>query len=210
MSALSKVCPKCGKVKPASDFGRNKALPDGPSFYCLHCNRERDNRWYRESRQAIGKQVRDHSWVPEGFRWCPDCKQAVAHKRYTRNAATTSGFGSRCKACHNAAGSAAYFYRTYRLTKADVEEFRIAQGDRCAICAEPAPQHLDMIMPAETSASFCVNDAITAWGCSATIPICCMSLRCTSRGIASNRPSPPSWTRRAPGRTGPAPGAPRR
>ena len=54
-----------------------------------------------------------------------------------------SGFASRCKACKNAESSAAYFYRRYKLTKNDVAEMRSAQDDRCAICGEPAPQHLD-------------------------------------------------------------------
>ena len=143
MTGASKVCSNCGEEKPASDFGRNKALRDGLSFYCLHCNRERNNRWYRESRRAIGKQVRDHSWIPEGFRWCPDCKQAVAHEDYTKSAATVSGLGSRCKACHNVANSDAYFYRKYKLTRRELAALRESQDARCGICGDPQPQHLD-------------------------------------------------------------------
>jgi hypothetical protein len=45
----------------------NGSLSDGLSFHCLECNRERNNRWYRDSRRALGKDVRDHSWVPDGF-----------------------------------------------------------------------------------------------------------------------------------------------
>jgi hypothetical protein len=67
----------------------------------------------------------------------------VAHQDYTRNSLTATGFGGRCKACHNAAGSEAYFYRTYKLTKTQVADIRTAQNDRCAICGETDPQHLD-------------------------------------------------------------------
>jgi hypothetical protein len=91
----------------------------------------------------MGKKVRDHSWVPDGFRWCPSCEQPVPHDDYTRSSLTASGFGARCKACHNAANSAYYFYRTYKLTKRQVADIRAAQNDRCAICGEPSPQHLD-------------------------------------------------------------------
>jgi hypothetical protein len=138
-----KRCPSCGESKPVADFGRNRSLGDGLSIYCLACNRERSNRWYREDRRRQGKQVRDHSWVPEGFRWCPDCKQAVAREDYTRNSRTASGLGSRCKACHNAGSSEGYWKRTYGLTRADVALLRAAQGDRCAICGDSDPQHLD-------------------------------------------------------------------
>src|SRR4051812_29922299 len=113
----SKRCPSCGLTKPASAFGRNRSLGDGLSFYCLECNRARSNAWYRNHRRALGQEVRDHSWIPEGFRWCPACERAVALEEYTRNSQTASGYGSRCKACHNAANSDAYFYRKYKLTK---------------------------------------------------------------------------------------------
>jgi hypothetical protein len=67
----------------------------------------------------------------------------VAHEDYTRNSRTTSGFGTRCRACHNAASSDAYFYRKYKLTPQALTELRAAQNNRCAICADPEPQHLD-------------------------------------------------------------------
>jgi hypothetical protein len=79
----------------------------------------------------------------EGFRWCPSCEQAVAHADHTRNAGTASGFGSRCRACANEVNSAGYFYRQYKPTKRQLAELRVAQGDRCAICGEASPQHLD-------------------------------------------------------------------
>ncbi len=90
----------------------------------------------------MGKEIRDHSWVPDGFRWCPVCREAVAHDDYMRSSRTASGFGSRCKPCHNAANSEHYFRTTYELSKAEVADMKAAQGGRCAICGDPA-QHLD-------------------------------------------------------------------
>ncbi len=138
-----KMCPACGEAKAATDFGRNRALNDGLSFYCLACNRERNNAWYRESRRAQGMQVRDHSWIPDGFRWCQSCRQPIPHEDYSRNARTPSGFGSCCRACAKVANSESYFYRRYKLTKRQVAEIRAAQDDRCAICGDCGPQHLD-------------------------------------------------------------------
>lgn len=138
-----KRCPACESELPDSAFGRNRSLPDGLSFYCLACNRDRNNRWYRDHRRRQGKEVRDHSWIPDGFRWCPSCKQAIAHEEYARNSRTPSGFGSRCKRCKSAADSAAYFLKHYKLTRAAVERMREAQSNLCAICGDPDPQHLD-------------------------------------------------------------------
>jgi hypothetical protein len=137
-----KRCPSCEVVKPVADFGRNRSLGDGLSFYCLACNRERNRAWYREHRRSLGKEVRDHSWIPEGFRWCPSCETPVAHEDYTRNVRTASGFGSRCRACDRAANSASYFYRRYKLSKSQVADMKAAQDGCCAICGDPA-QHLD-------------------------------------------------------------------
>ena len=138
-----KTCPRCGGAKAYAEFGRNRTRPDGLSFYCLSCNRERNNQWYRQHRLSLGHEVRDHSWIPDGFRWCPACRQAVAHEDYTRNAGTASGFGSRCRACDRATNSAGYFYRKYKLTKRELNTLRKAQHDRCAICGAPGPEHLD-------------------------------------------------------------------
>jgi hypothetical protein len=143
MTAAVKRCPECREAKSVDAFGRNRSLPDGLSFYCLACNRTRNRNGYRARRRSLGKDVRDHSWVPEGFRWCPSCQQAIPVEEYVKSARTPSGFGSRCKSCHNAANNAAYWQRTYGLSKEDVAEIRMCQGDRCAICGDPQPQHLD-------------------------------------------------------------------
>ncbi|MGY1858515.1 endonuclease VII domain-containing protein [Modestobacter sp. SYSU DS0290] len=138
-----KRCPDCGEEKPTSEFGRNRALPDGLSFYCLACNRRRNGAWYRTSRAAVGKTVRDHSWVPEGSRWCPGCRQAVTHEQFSRNSRQRSGFGSRCLRCHRRSSNDAYWTRRYGLTRADVAALRAGQADACAICGAAAPEHLD-------------------------------------------------------------------
>ncbi|WP_368858524.1 endonuclease domain-containing protein [Modestobacter marinus] len=118
-------------------------MADGLSFYCLECNRRRSNTWYRQSRVALGKTVRDHSWVPEGFRWCPTCREAVPEADYVVSRRTSSGFGSQCKPWHRQACKDTYWRRKYGLTLTAVAELRRDQEDRCAICRDPAPEHLD-------------------------------------------------------------------
>ena len=138
-----KGSPECGETKPESAFGRNRTLADGLSFYCLACNRRRSSAWYRRSRAAQGRVVRDLSWVPEGFRWCPACQQAVAHADFSRNARSSSGFGSTCRACKRRSSAEAYWRRQYGMSRSEVDTLRRAQSDRCAICGDPGPEHLD-------------------------------------------------------------------
>jgi hypothetical protein len=140
---MNKTCPSCGQTKPYTQFGRNRSMKDGLSFYCLECNRARSNQWYRDRRRSLGKEVRDLSWVPDGFRWCPSCRQAVPVEDYTRNSASPSGYGGQCKRCHNKQGKDAYLLRTHGISRAELDELRTAQGDSCAICGDPAPGHLD-------------------------------------------------------------------
>jgi recombination endonuclease VII len=140
---MAKRCPECGQTKAAESFGRNRTLPDGLSFYCLSCNRERNRLWYRDARRRQGHEVRDHSWVPSGFRWCPSCRNAVAHEDYVRSARTASGFGSRCKACKRVADMDRYYARRYGLDRAGIAALRAKQSDRCALCGDPRPGHID-------------------------------------------------------------------
>ncbi|MGY1705665.1 endonuclease domain-containing protein [Geodermatophilus sp. SYSU D00697] len=81
--------------------------------------------------------------MPEGSRWCPRCKQAVPVEDHVQSACTPSGFGSRCKACHNEANSTAHWLRTHGISEVDVAQMRASQGDRCAICGDQEPRHLD-------------------------------------------------------------------
>ena len=138
-----KTCPSCAETKPVTEFGMNRSLGDGLSFYCLECNRAKSNAHYRKRRAALGKQVRDLSWVPEGFRWCPTCEQAVPVENFTRNTAVFSDFGAKCKPCHNATSKETYWLRRYGIPRASVDEIRAKQSNRCALCAERDPGHLD-------------------------------------------------------------------
>jgi hypothetical protein len=156
-----KRCPSCGETKAAAGFGRNQSLGDGLSFYCLESNRAESNAHYRKRRQAMGKQVRDHSWVPEGFRWSTGCEQALAEKNFGQSSHTTSGFSSWCKACRSVANSDGYFCRRYKLTRQELSDLRDAQDNRCAICDEPDPQTSITIIRPAGSGGCCASDATT-------------------------------------------------
>jgi hypothetical protein len=119
-----KTCADRGEEQPARVFGRNSA-------------------WCRRSRAAQGRTVRDHSWVPEGFRGCPSCEHAVAHEDFSRNRSRRSGFGSMCRARTRRSGNDAYWVPPYGISAAEADRLRESQTDRCAICGDAGPEHPD-------------------------------------------------------------------
>jgi hypothetical protein len=48
-----------------------------------------------------------------------------------------------CRACNRRSSSDAYWVRQYGITKAEVNRLRESQDDRCAICGDAGPEHLD-------------------------------------------------------------------
>jgi len=50
----TKVCSRCGKEKPLSDFAKNRSRSDGYAHYCKECDRKRNSN-YRSSEH--GKEV---------------------------------------------------------------------------------------------------------------------------------------------------------
>jgi hypothetical protein len=48
-----------------------------------------------------------------------------------------------CRACNRRSSSDAYWRRQYGITKAEVDRLRASQDDRCAICGDAGPEHLD-------------------------------------------------------------------
>lgn len=45
-----KRCPKCGKTKPVSEFGKNASRPDGFTDECRECRNIRHREWYASKR----------------------------------------------------------------------------------------------------------------------------------------------------------------
>ncbi len=62
---------------------------------------------------------------------------------YTRSSTKASGFGSQCRACKRSGTKDHYYYRRYGLDRAGVDDLRAKQSDRCAICGETRPGHID-------------------------------------------------------------------
>jgi hypothetical protein len=112
---------------------------------------------YRKKQAAEGKSAREyrrHSAVPDGMKYCPQCKETKPVSEFGRNRATSSGLTAYCRPCHNQVmaeiktkthGSVRSYHlqRRYGLSEQEVEELSKKHGDLCLICLHRRPLHVD-------------------------------------------------------------------
>jgi hypothetical protein len=114
-------------------------MPDGLQAYCRQCSAE----YYRQRREAKGKQVREKVSVPPGHKRCPQCEQVKAHAEWERNKSSSDGWASYCRPCRAERNRISYFKRKYGLTEAQRDELVVSQGGVCCICLAAVPEHVD-------------------------------------------------------------------
>lgn len=54
----SKLCRKCGVVKPLGDYQRNKSRADGRQSYCRECTNEANRAWHHNNRERARENAR--------------------------------------------------------------------------------------------------------------------------------------------------------
>lgn len=139
-----KECPDCQQIKNSEEFGRNQKRPDGLAFYCKSCLRNRSTDGYRKRRRASGYSLRhDRGPTPTGHRFCSGCQDFVSLDDWFTNKASKSGLSSYCKTCMRAKGAESYLRRKYGLSGEQLQQLRVDQDQRCAICRKGPPEHID-------------------------------------------------------------------
>ena len=148
-----KRCADCGELRPASEFTSDRRRPDGLSFYCRTHARRRLLA-SKDARQGPPKsRHRRETEVPEGHKWCPDCRQVKPIESFVRNAGQPTGRAPYCRPCHNARGKASkdkvggsrayHLKRRYGITAAEADAMLVAQGGLCSICRTAPAGHVD-------------------------------------------------------------------
>src|SRR5205823_5961014 len=113
---ISKECPSCGILKLYSDFGKNAALPDGLSFYCLACNRKRNQAFYQRKRETAGLRYRPKDNSSDGFKRCARCLEVKPTDEFHKTSATKDGLVIYCKPCRKERERVAHLRRKYGLS----------------------------------------------------------------------------------------------
>jgi hypothetical protein len=137
----TKRCPDCRETKPLHEFNRSRKSRDGRWHYCRLCWRVRLRGYYRKRREAIGLPRRRE--VPEGQKYCPDCKTVKVEADFGRNKAARDGLNSYCKACRSERNKRAYRKKAYDMTPEEAAELIASQGGKCGICLVRVAKHVD-------------------------------------------------------------------
>lgn len=151
---LMKTCRDCDERKPLEAFPLASERVAGRASYCRECVRVRSRASYRRRRQAAGRSVREPRIVPDGKKWCSDCRQVKALEEFCRNKNHPTGRATCCKVCHNArcrevrdrlyGGGREYHLRArYGIGQAQVDKMLAEQGGLCLGCEKPGPEHVD-------------------------------------------------------------------
>lgn len=76
---VSKWCSKCKETKGPEFFDKNRVAKDGLANWCKQCKRQaRDKKLLSQ-----GKKLRPRVIVPEGYKYCPKCKEIKILGQYT-------------------------------------------------------------------------------------------------------------------------------
>ena len=86
-----KQCPRCGKILPVSEFGKNKNTKDGLQTYCKSCTNQAVKNSYCKSRGTKGLKTKK----------CDKCGKVLPISDFSRNKRTTDGLQHYCKNCMN-------------------------------------------------------------------------------------------------------------
>ncbi len=151
----TKYCKDCDDYRPVEMFSKNARSRDGLAFYCRTHLAERSarSREARRTKPRVQRRPPADLAVPDGHKWCADCETVRPLAEFVRTVATASGYGSYCKACHNARGKRAldkvggsrtyHLTRRYGITAAEAEHMLRRQNGVCAICRAAPAVHVD-------------------------------------------------------------------
>ncbi|WP_433251595.1 endonuclease domain-containing protein [Actinomadura nitritigenes] len=152
-----KKCRDCGRTKPATDFFRRAASPDGLALYCRECFGLRNAASKRRKQERLGKTMRPYRRRrrdPDGTKYCPRCETVKDVDEFGSNRSRKSGLSTYCKPCHNQViaehkrekhgGQRNYMLKLrYGVTEQEVERMVAEQGGVCVICLRAPAKHVD-------------------------------------------------------------------
>jgi len=151
MAVSAKVCVRCEELVPATRFPTNKRMRDGLDSWCLDCRRvyARSLSWKRkglpEPADLLRRRVtieRDEQGVVVR-RECADCGLIKPVSEFGKNRTSTTGVSTYCRPCRGVRNERGRLMRQYGITEGGLADLRERQLDRCALCGDAAPGHLD-------------------------------------------------------------------
>lgn len=146
----TKLCSKCKKRKPESEFHKNKRAPDGLSSWCKTCAKVYSTKYYAVHRKEAREQRRKHQKAhPEKVKERsrkyqkahPRKIKAINRKWHNAHPEVRRAAGLKhCREHPEKVREAQHKHRLkrkYGLTPEDYDRMLEVQGGVCAVCGEP-------------------------------------------------------------------------
>ncbi len=89
-----KVCKKCKKDKPLSEFSKNKNQKDGLGIWCSGCKKDYKKYYYSKNKENLSEYIK--KYYKEN---CERIKNKRKSERKERREIVLKHFGSRCSCC---------------------------------------------------------------------------------------------------------------
>lgn len=120
---VTKVCKRCGRELPVSEFGRHPKTKDGYQPVCRECRsaemkgvlqgpKKKDGKKTEPEKAEdnhhlpMGRRPKHPSYVDEAtgvtMKWCNCCQQFKPITDFHKHKTNKDGHATECKACHNA------------------------------------------------------------------------------------------------------------
>jgi len=101
--AKTKKCTCCKKIKPLSEFHKQKAYKDGYRSQCKKCLRKKDKHRYNNDPEVIKKRKEKEAqkklFQQHLKKRCACCKKIKLLSAFSKNSATKDGYQYLCKKC---------------------------------------------------------------------------------------------------------------
>jgi hypothetical protein len=122
----TKRCPKCGEVKPVSEYYKKPEAKDGLQASCIGCQKLSGN-----ARHAANRASFDPAVIPE-FKVCYKCGIEKPASGFNVYRSCSDGLFGMCIPCQSHANWVGTLWREYRLTEDDYNTLFQNQGGVCA------------------------------------------------------------------------------
>lgn len=133
-----KVCRKCNKLLPFSEFWNDTKAKDGKKSYCVLCCKQRWN-------EKPGRPRTGRNYVEPSEKFCRGCNQTLPIDSFSIRTERKNGRRPRCKGCESRTykeysdknlgrSRKSNLQSKYRITENNYLAILSAQGGKCGLC----------------------------------------------------------------------------
>jgi|ERR1700761_1286489 len=133
---VDRKCPRCGEMKPLSEFVPDRTKASGYASRCKPCDRIKC-REYWARKYPDGPIRRNRDLAERGLRHCGSCRRDLPLSEFTPKGSTQEGLNTRCRGCDRERGREGRELRRARAIR--------VYGGFCVICGSRRDLEFDHV-----------------------------------------------------------------